>query len=376
MKRLLLSLVLLLIFTPIALADEPEGNKPLESISKGTQVILEGNKGIVVEANTILLEKSLSHSFDTETRNNYENSPIKTWLNSSFKESLVNNEWIVADSISLLTEGEYGNYKEYLSEFTIGWLQDALNPADEPIESNTPYVENTWNYVKAILNGEVVGLGYATNFYASPIILELNNAGYKLKNAFGKPRVLVPEDAAVSNTGEFNDLENGDKIRFSNKWWTLVDKGSKKLLGEFDNLSQYVKEDEEIGVDFQYLNTYQFSDEVTEYDKTNEKSIAHYLENYFKKGFYNQSWIENIDIPTKEQYESWNGLSLGSEWLVFSEDMEESTKVYLVTPSGLVGVNPGESYPIRALVKLTEGLFLEDMGSGYYQVTDDDGIEE
>lgn len=373
MKRIVVMLLILLLFPALALAGEGEGNLLLESASQGTQVILEGNKGVVVDTNTILLEKSLSHSFDTEERNNYENSPIKNWLNNGFKDALANNEWIKEGSVSLLTETDFNDYKNYLTPFAIGWLQDALNPAEEPVD-NTPYVENTWNYVKAILNDEIIGLGYATNFYASPVTIELNSAGYKLKKAFGKPRVLVPEDAAVGNTGEFSELTNGDKIRFANKWWTLVDTGSRKLLGEFDNISQYVKEDE-IAEDFQYLNTYQFSDEITKYDKTNEKSIAHYLENYFKKGFYNQSWIENIDIPTKEQYESWNGLSLGSEWLVFSEVLE-GTKVYLVTSSGLVGVNPGESYPIRALVKLAEGLFLEDMGSGYYQVTDDDGIEE
>lgn len=375
MRKTLLTIALMLIFTPLALADEPEGNLSLNSSALGTKVILEGNKGIVVNPTEglILLEKSLSRSFDTEARNDYESSPIKQWLNNDFKDTLVNNEWIKPDSISLLSEEEFNSYKNYLSPFAIGWLKEALNPAEEPVD-NTPYVENTWNYVKAIMNGEIVGLGYATHFYASPITLELNNAGYKLKNAFGKPRVLIPEDASNSNTGDYSELAVGDKVRFANKWWTLVDTNSRKILGEFDNLSQYVDEEQEIDDNFKYINTYQFSDEVTKYDANNEKSIAYYLKNDFRNSFINKDWIVDINLPTKVEYESSKSLGLGDNWLVY-ETVEGKEEVYLITPDGLVSVNPGEAYPIRALVKLTEGLFLEDMGNGYFNVTDDDGID-
>ena len=381
LKRALLALIIVLVMPGTVLASE-EGNKPVNALPVGTKVIFEGTKGVLVspEDNLILLDKTVLRSFDTEERNNYDTSPIKTWLNTEFKSTLANNEWIADESISLITEEEFNDYKQYLSPNAIGWLKEAMKPADEPAESDL-FVDNTWNYVKAVLNGEVVGLGYATTFYASPITIELKSlesqaGGYKLKNAFGKPRVLIPQESTTSDTGEFSSLTKGDKIRFANKWWTLVDAGSKKLLGEFDYLSQYIEPDQEIDEDFKEINTYQFSNEVTGYDASNPKSIAHYLKNGFKSNFINKDWISDIDLPTKVQYEAWQSLGLGDNWLVYEAGIEDNDGIYLTTTDGLVGVNPGESYPIRALFTLKEGLFLEDVGGGYYQVTDDDGAEE
>ncbi len=382
LKRTLLALLLTLALPVTALASDEEGNKQVSAMPQGTKVIFEGAKGVLVSPadNLILLDKTVLRSFDTEERNNYDTSPIKTWLNTEFKSTLANNEWIADESISLITEEEFNDYKQYLSPNAIGWLKEAMKPADEPAESDL-FVDNTWNYVKAVLNGEVVGLGYATTFYASPITIELKSlesqaGGYKLKNAFGKPRVLIPQESTTSDTGEFSSLTKGDKVRFANKWWTLVDAGSKKLLGEFDYLSQYIEPDQEIDEDFKEINTYQFSNEVTGYDASNPKSIAHFLKNGFKSNFINKDWISDIDLPTKVQYEAWQSLGLGDNWLVYEAGIEDNDGIYLTTTDGLVGVNPGESYPIRALFTLKEGLFLEDVGGGYYQVTDDDGAEE
>jgi len=383
LKKTLLVLLLILALPMTALASDEEGNKQVSAMPQGTKVIFEGAKGVLVSPadNLILLDKTVLRSFDTEERNNYNTSPIKTWLNTEFKSTLANNEWIADESISLITEEEFNDYKQYLSPNAIGWLKEAMKPADEPAESDL-FVDNTWNYVKAILNGEVVGLGYATTFYASPITIELKDleglpGGYKLKNAFGKPRILIPEESATSDTGKFSSLSKGDKVRFANKWWTLVDVGRKKLLGEFDYLNQYVEPDQEVDKNFKEINTYQFSDEVTNYDASNPKSIAHFLKNDFKDNFINKSWIADIDLPTKAQYEAWKELGLGDNWLVYEAGVDGGKdKIYLITADGLVAVNPGESYPIRALVKLIEGLYLEDIGGGYYGVTDNDGIEE
>lgn len=383
LKKTLLVLLLILALPMTALASDEEGNKQVSAMPQGTKVIFEGAKGVLVSPadNLILLDKTVLRSFDTEERNNYNTSPIKTWLNTEFKSTLANNEWIADESISLITEEEFNDYKQYLSPNAIGWLKEAMKPADEPAESDL-FVDNTWNYVKAILNGEVVGLGYATTFYASPITIELKDLeglprGYKLKNAFGKPRILIPEESATSDTGKFSSLSKGDKVRFANKWWTLVDVGRKKLLGEFDYLNQYVEPDQEVDKNFKEINTYQFSDEVTNYDASNPKSIAHFLKNDFKDNFINKSWIADIDLPTKAQYEAWKELGLGDNWLVYEAGVDGGKdEIYLITADGLVAVNPGESYPIRALVKLIEGLYLEDIGGGYYGVTDNDGIEE
>jgi hypothetical protein len=370
LKRALLALIIVLVMPGTVLASE-EGNKPVNALPVGTKVIFEGTKGVLVspEDNLILLDKTVLRSFDTEERNNYDTSPIKTWLNTEFKSTLANNEWITDGSVSLLSEDEYREYKEYLSANAIGWLKEAMIPADEPAESDL-FIDNKWNYVKAILNGDIVGLGYATTFYASPITIELKDlGGYKLKNAFGKPRILIPEESATSDTGEFSSLTKGDKIRFANKWWTLVDAGSKKLLGEFDYLSQYIEPDQEIDEDFKEINTYQFSNEVTGYDASNPKSIAHFLKNDFKDNFINKSWIADIDLPTKAQYDEWKSMGLGEGWLIYETENDGKDRPYLITADGLVTVNPGESYPIRALVKLIEGLYLEDIGGGYYGVT-------
>lgn len=363
MRKLMLTLLMLLLLPTIALADEPEPNAPLSSIANGTTVTLEGRRGTVVDTNTILLEKSLSRSFDSTARNKYEDSSIKGWLNTEFKDSLANKEWVKDNSISLITEEEFKAYKEYLSPNVIGWLQDALTPSTEPTEEGEKglFVENTWNYVKALMDGEIVGLSYSSNFFASPIVLELKNlekaeGGYKLKKAFGKPRLIIPNDAKTNSIGEYSELQIGDKIRYSNTWWTLVDKGSKKLLGEFDFLNYYVAEDEEMPAEYAELNTQQFADGSVVYGE--EGSLGYYLKNNFKSTF-TSGFVTDVDVPTKAQYEAWKSYGLGTGWLVYENALEEGTKVYLVDTDGLVGVGQGETYPVRVLVKTIDGLYVD-----------------
>lgn len=378
MKKVTMMLIITIMFTLSASFGAEAANIEFNNLgNKGKQVTLEGNKGIIVDVNErlILLNKSLYKSFDTKERNKYTGSPIESWLNNGdtgFKSSLVNKDWIINDSISLLTKDEYTIYKDYLNEFSIGWLKDAMIPADEPY-SEGKFVDNTWNYVKAIMNGEIVGVGYGTNFYVSPVVLQLGGEGYKLKKVFGKPRVLVPNSAGIGVEWEEANLVNGDKVRFSNKWWTLVDDGNKRLLGEFNYLNYYLDGDEELDGTEKEINTYKFSDEITAYSDIDDNSIAKFLGTELKDSINLNGWVETVNIPTKEQYVGWHneGISLGYDWMVF-EQSGENVEAQLVIGNGeTVKINPGETYTIRALVKLngiTE-LYIDSEGN----ITIDDG---
>ena len=378
---LIIACILTLVSCGYAYADNTEGNMQLKDAPRGTEVLLNGFKGVLVDPSNslILLDKSIAKSFDTKERNNYEDSSIQQWLNTEFKDSLANNEWVKEGSVSLLSESEWVDYKEYLSDTVCGWLNEALRPASEPSGYDSILINNNWNYVKAIMDGELVGMGYANSYYASPITLQLNDGGYKLKNCFGKPRILIPESAETNDVGEFSSLSKGDKVRFSNKWWTLVDVGSKKLLASFDNLpNMYVSTEEEfndIDDSSNSNNIMQFSDGITAYNSEDEYSIAHFINKDYKDTI-GTDWVLSIDIPSVEQYNAWKDIINDNGWMVRNIDESGKDEVYIVDESGIVKTYPGETHPIRVVVQLVDNLYIEQRMSGLFSITGDSGLGE
>lgn len=354
---------------------EGEGNLLLTEGTRGEDVVLNGFRGKIVDPGNslVLLDKSIAKSFDTKERNNYSESSIGEWLNKEFINTLSNPGWVKEGSVSLLSESEWNSYKDYLNDMTYGWLSEAMQPALEPAGYDSILVNNNWNYVKAIMGGQVVGMGYASNYYASPIVLELNSSGYKLKNCFGKPRILIDESSVTSDVGDFSSLSVGDKVRFSNKWWTLVDVESRKILANFDNLSNiYVATEDEYDDidDSSDNNLMQFSSNITAYDTEDEYSIAHFVNSDYRDTI-GTNWITSIDIPSTEQYESWKDIINDTGWMVRGKDESNKDEVYIVGESGLVKVYPGETHPIRVVVKLTGNLYIDDNRN----ITEDSGVD-